>query len=213
MEFCPKCNFMLYTKLSHEIEDDDSSPLKLFNYCKNCGYQNEVEDDNKSVYKRNYENDFIADKILSNKYTIYDSALPRLNLKCVNDQCITNHSEMNDDNTVYIKNVPEEFEDEQFTSEFNQLLLEHMENILDIKRIQLTIAAVILKGDTNKEEFSEKIRIIIDGLDETSSLKGIEIDSDFKKPNREVLYIKYDPENMKYLYMCVNCGTSWLGNN
>ena len=63
MEFCPECNFMLYTKLSHEIDGDESSALKLFNYCKNCGHQSGVISDNKSVYKRNYENDFIADNL------------------------------------------------------------------------------------------------------------------------------------------------------
>ena len=27
--------------------------------------------------------------------------------------------------------------------------------------------------------------------------------------DKEVMYVKYDPENMKYIYICVNCGTSW----
>ena len=36
---------------------------------------------------------------------------------------------------------------------------------------------------------------------------------DFDAPTSEVLYIKYDPNDMKYLYMCVNCSTSWQGNN
>ena len=213
MEFCPKCNFMLYTKLSHELEDDETSPLKLFNYCKNCGYQHEVEGDNKSVYKRNYENDFIADKILSNKYTIYDSALPRLNLKCVNDQCITNNDDIDLNNTIYIKDVPEELEDSDFNMEFNVLFNDHMEMISDIKRVQLTMAAIIIKQGIDKEEMVSKILDKITSPSKDSKLKGLNIDKEFNKPDREVLYIKYDPENMKYLYMCVNCGTSWLGNN
>lgn len=213
MEFCPQCNFMLYTKLSHEIDGDDTSPLKLFNYCKNCGYQNEVETDNKSVYKRNYENDFIADKILSNKYTIYDSALPRLNLACVNNDCITNHDEINNDNTIYIKDIPEELEDQDFNDQINVEFSDLMENISSIKRVQLTMAAVILNEGVDKTEFNTKLSTKISQIDDTSSFKNISVDNTFKKPNREVLYIKYDPENMKYLYMCVNCGTSWLGNN
>ena len=32
---------------------------------------------------------------------------------------------------------------------------------------------------------------------------------EYKSIEREVIYVKYDPENMKYLYICVNCGTSW----
>lgn len=29
------------------------------------------------------------------------------------------------------------------------------------------------------------------------------------KGNKEVIYIKYDSENMKYLYLCVECNTCW----
>ena len=32
---------------------------------------------------------------------------------------------------------------------------------------------------------------------------------EYKSIENEVIYVKYDPENMKYLYICVNCGTSW----
>lgn len=213
MEFCPECNFMLYTKLSHEIDGDESSALKLFNYCKNCGHQSGVISDNKSVYKRNYENDFIADKILSNKYTIYDSALPRLNLECVNEKCITNHSDSDLNKTIYLKNIPEEMEDEDVTMNFNILLNDFQSDIIDTKRIQLTLAGIVLKDDIDMVDFSDKLIAKIASLEEENPLKGVEIDDEFEKPEREVLYIKYDPENMKYLYMCVNCGTSWLGNN
>lgn len=30
-----------------------------------------------------------------------------------------------------------------------------------------------------------------------------------KKPPSEVIYMRYDDENMKYLYICVNCNTNW----
>lgn len=29
------------------------------------------------------------------------------------------------------------------------------------------------------------------------------------KPPSEVIYMRYDDENMKYLYICVNCNTNW----
>ena len=43
-----------------------------------------------SVIRSYYKNDFIVDRILKNKYTVYDSTLPRLNTKCKNKFCITN---------------------------------------------------------------------------------------------------------------------------
>jgi len=30
-----------------------------------------------------------------------------------------------------------------------------------------------------------------------------------EESNREVIYIRYDDANMKYIYMCVNCNTTW----
>ena len=32
---------------------------------------------------------------------------------------------------------------------------------------------------------------------------------DKEKPPSEVIYMRYDDENMKYLYLCVNCNTNW----
>ena len=39
MEFCPMCNFMVYTKLN-KIGDTPT----LSHYCKNCGWENVIED-------------------------------------------------------------------------------------------------------------------------------------------------------------------------
>ena len=36
--------------------------------------------------------------------------------------------------------------------------------------------------------------------------------SRFNDVHKEVLYLKYDSINMKYLYICANCGTSWKKN-
>ena len=222
MEFCKQCNFMLYTKLSPEDKDTANSPLKLSYYCKNCGYTEFVEDTNKTVYKRNYENDFIADKILNNKYSIYDSALPRLNLKCVNTGCITNQCNISKNNTLFYNEVPEDISDNDLIENVKQILHAanldssevDVENDLSILRVQLTMFALIInkeniKTDTIKAAFEKGVS----KLKETNKLKNITNYDKFKMPKNEVLYIKYDPDNMKYLYQCVNCGTSWFGNN
>ena len=31
--------------------------------------------------------------------------------------------------------------------------------------------------------------------------------------NREVIYIRYDDINMKYVYLCVHCDTTWKTDN
>ena len=36
-----------------------------------------------------------------------------------------------------------------------------------------------------------------------------ETDKDIKDVKNEILYIRYDDNNMKYIYMCVNCDHTW----
>ena len=67
MEFCPVCKFMVYTKLNK-----NTSPHSLSHYCKNCHWEKEITDLQGPVYKRNSEEDHIAEKALTNKYTIFD---------------------------------------------------------------------------------------------------------------------------------------------
>ena len=38
------------------------------------------------------------------------------------------------------------------------------------------------------------------------------ISTPYTQPQKEVLYLKYDKINMRYLYICANCGTSWKKN-
>lgn len=193
MEFCPKCNFMVYTKL-----DKSQDIPSLSHYCKNCGWENVIQDTKGPVYQRNYEEDHIADKALSNKYTIFDVTLPRVQYDCVNPKCATivdNESEK----SFTISNIPADLTDEEFQNLFSDV----QDKIADTpKRVKLTSAIVKCNtiGDKNtlKDIFNQKI------IDEQKITT-----SDYKKPEKEVLYIKYDPMNMKYLYLCAVCGTSW----
>jgi hypothetical protein len=202
MQFCPECHFMVYTKLSNDSKDGDDSEMSLINYCKNCSWTGVLEETGEAIYKRNYENDFIADRILNNQYTIYDNALPRLNIACSNDNCITN-LDLNEDVTFIIHNLPETIED----SEIDGLLNTDSDagKVQNNTRLRLTSVAVTTSSNSDKESLMQNY----DG----KMLDGNELKTeDYTKPDNEVLYIKYDPENMKYLYMCVNCGSSWQGN-
>lgn len=38
-------------------------------------------------------------------------------------------------------------------------------------------------------------------------------DADPKTNNREVIYIRYDDTNMKYVYLCAHCDTTWRTDN
>lgn len=45
----------------------------------------------------------------------------------------------------------------------------------------------------------------------TNDIKNVEL-SGGVKPKNEVIYMRYDDENMKYVYMCVHCDTIWHNN-
>lgn len=190
MNFCPHCRFMVYTKL-------ESGSNQLRNYCKNCDWSEEIQDTTKSVYQRHYQEDFIADKVISNKYTIFDPTLPRVAYDCINENCATNYSHENK-HLVVLQNLPANKTDDEVKN-----FLETSGLFKDWKRMKLTSALLELDSEQQKNEWSGKSL----SLDE----KNIKI-VEFQPAKKEVLYIKYDSINMKYLYICAVCGTSWKKN-
>jgi DNA-directed RNA polymerase subunit M/transcription elongation factor TFIIS len=47
----------------------------------------------------------------------------------------------------------------------------------------------------------------------TNCATNAESSADGKKPQCEVLYIRFDDRNMKYLYICTACDTVWKTND
>jgi len=184
---------MVYTKMNETSNG-------LINYCKNCGWSGEFNNISHSIYQRNYQEDFIADKVISNKYTIFDNTLPRVSYTCVNSNCATN-LEFKSDNTFVITNIPADYDDKQ-TSDLFQ---EDSERIKNILRMKLTSCLIEVNDEKDKELLMQKY-----------SQKQLEGDKmicvEYTKPKNEVLYIKYDTVNLKYLYICAVCGTSWKKN-
>lgn len=215
----------------------DSGVCDLLEYCKNCGYEKNITDDAVSVYKRNYKNSFAIDNILGNKYLVYDNTLPRLSIDCKNANCITDDrfNYLNENNSLLITNVPENIEDADIydmlytfphDDSFKDGGLDAEDYIKTIrgfkmhyKRIRLCEVIVYYAHDDISTDENVKILNTING-----SLKlyieNFPVKDKFQQNEKllvkayehidnEILYVKYDPENMKYLYICVNCGTSW----
>ncbi len=193
MEFCPMCNFMVYTKLNK-----GGDKPSLSHYCKNCGWENVIEDTKGPVYQRNYEEDHIADKALSNKYTIFDVTLPRVEYDCVNPMCACMR-DIDSEMSFFVENIPEDMP----ADEFDKLFTDFSDNLAEKpQRVYLSQGLITCKSVEDKakvkEQFSNKI------VDEHKLHT-----KEYVKPKNEILYIKYDPTNMKYLYLCAVCGTSW----
>ena len=117
MHFCSNCSNMYYTR----INADD--PNKLVFYCRKCGNEDSLlAAENICVSKTHIKKSEQSFNHIINKYTKYDSTLPRINnILCPNSDCPTNK----------------------------------------------------------------------DGKD------------------REIIYIRYDDVNMKYVYLCSDCDTVW----
>ncbi len=201
MNFCKNCNFMLYTKL-------EKNGYNLTNYCKNCGLEvNHSKDTsvNKCVYKKNYSNDYLAENAFANKYTKYDPTLPRINnILCVNPKCLTNLNS----HTNYPKYDPtksiflSKINDLQFTEEEIQKILssnqeEHYEFNDTFNDNHLLI--ITFKDTKNLEEFKTNLE----------KMPDYEFSNPSKEIEREIIFIKYDYVNLKYLYLCSTCNTSW----
>lgn len=198
MNFCKGCNFMLYTKLEKNGEE-------LINYCKHCGLESEyitkLDDKSICVYKKNYSNDFLAEKTFTNKYTKFDPTLPRINnIVCVNPLCLSNKDK---DNTIYIlkkdDNKFTDIEKESLLEKFSALKITNCELYNDNELLVITFEDVIDKNSfeekfKNDQEINLNLKILIEPP---------------KESLREIIFIKYDYINLKYLYLCTSCNTSW----
>jgi hypothetical protein len=212
---------MLYTKIkSSKLPDNDEEDTKsslqskentqdiLQYYCKNCAWSkdesvNDSNNVNNCIYRRNYQEDYIVEKTMANKYTIYDNTLPRVTYDCINDECPTNKNDdvFTENNSLIIDNLPPDYTDEQVENIF----INDRDKIEKSIRVKLTKYIILFNNDTSKQLFEEKYN---NHTENGYLLKIVK----YEKPRKEVIYIKYDSINMKYLYICANCGTSWKKN-
>ena len=203
MNFCPKCEFLLFTKINPDTK-------KLQNYCKNCFWvgdyvKENTEDDKIVVYEKNYNNDFVSDSIISNPNIIYDHTLPRINnIKCINDKCSSNLStKLTIKMVIEYKNDPE------------KLITENIDHICynfittqgitihksDIQKVSHNTFIANFKSTANKQQ--------IESLGKTDFDKYSITMKKFRKSLNEIIFLKYNEKELKYMYICANCMTSW----
>ena len=103
MNFCNVCENMYYMRIN------ETSNEQLQFYCRKCGNVDEILNKNflcLSEYNGENDNDSIIQSV--NKYTKFDPTLPHIhNIKCPNDNCITNKDEksyVNDTDNIGNKN-------------------------------------------------------------------------------------------------------------
>jgi DNA-directed RNA polymerase II subunit RPB9 len=162
-------------------------------YCKNCDYTELDENPSGCIYENVYNTNYLTYDIITNKYTRNDPTLPRIKkMKCINKECVSN---LGHKNVLLLTDIS--IHDRKMDS-FEQGLSAILGSI-ENERITIDTDTYLikLKDTTNLEVIKkeiEKIHKYVEYHEELDSL---------------IIFIKYDPENLKYVYVCDYCNTSW----
>ena len=205
MNFCPECECMLYTKTS------DEEGKKLLNYCKNCFWSGDYvtdSDEKISIYKKTYTDDNISHSIYTNPNIIYDNTLPRINnIKCINEQCVSN---IKSKRTLTIQL------DNTITKEKDIIENKREPSIKLICEKFLKTQSIITK---NVIKIAKNVCVVRklsqDNYDTLSSLGTSTFEnytvtiSPFTQKKNEIIFIKYNRLELKYMYVCSHCKSSW----
>ena len=230
MHFCSTCHNMYYLK----IREEDGG---LNYYCRNCGNEDTTLTAEaicvSETQLRRSEQKFTH---MVNEYTKYDPTLPRINtIKCPNQACSSNgggeqgvggdalqpseadsstaggagkkKSEAADKETAAApkkktaaasKNKTAKTLAQESAMEATQSAKEAMQSAKEA--MQSAKEAALLIAAEEEEELAAAAATATAVLKPTTP----------KKENgREVIYIRYDDINMKYVYLCVHCDTTW----
>jgi DNA-directed RNA polymerase subunit M/transcription elongation factor TFIIS len=99
IQFCKRCDNKYYHKINNN---------SLVYYCRVCGYEDTDSISNEAMcvlntqFQKGANQDF--DHVV-NRYTKYDPTLPKIMIKCPNDDCKTNESKKEDATTeaIYLR--------------------------------------------------------------------------------------------------------------
>ena len=197
MKFCKKCSNMLYIQSDINSNEGGETVHGLKYTCRNCNYKETDTNPKRCVYENIYNQNKSTFDIISNKYTRYDPTLPRMNtIKCINDNCISNKK----------KNLTGEV-----------LILTDLSIHDTVRNIREMINKIVVDYPmTEKIELDEQTLVIVMNgniLELRTRLSQIHPFIEYhKKIESQIIFIKYDPDELKYVYICDYCNTSWKNN-
>lgn len=186
MQFCSECHNMYYLKIKDENEEVGNT---LIYYCRNCGHEDvSLSTTNICVSDMQIQSSEKQYSHIVNEYTKHDPTLPRINtIKCPNQDCSSNLSMKGGGAGETSKKA----------------------------------ATIKPKTTTKKPKTQKKDSLIAADADEDAAdADDLEMNMDENRivgndiqNNQEVIYIRYDDINMKYVYLCVHCNTTWRTDN
>ena len=189
MQFCSECHNMYYLKIRDE---DGNIGNTLIYYCRNCGHEDTtlsttnicVSDIQLRTSEKKYTH-------IVNEYTKFDPTLPRINtIKCPNQECSSN--------TAMKGGAPK-------TNAVGA-------NAVGAKTTKLKIKTKKTEASLADDPVSAASAVPAP-VSAAPVSAALDATLESEQNNREVIYIRYDDTNMKYVYLCVHCDTTWRTDN
>ena len=175
---------MYYLKISEkEGEEND-----LIYYCRNCGQENRsIIAENVCVSETQLRRSEQKFTHMVNEYTKFDPTLPRINtIKCPNQECSSN-TLAGGGGTIKLTPAQKE----------------------KMKKRKSLLAAAAASATTTTTTSAAAAS----ATTTTTSAATASATTEEKEEEREVIYLRYDDINMKYIYLCVYCDTIWKTDN
>jgi hypothetical protein len=211
---------MYYLKIS-----DDKNGDTLIYYCRNCGHEDTtltaqsicVSETQLKSGERQYTH-------MVNEYTKYDPTLPRINtIKCPNQTCASNGDKKSSaDKGKEVSIEKEEVAAAANTSEEEELgqsggageqSSKKATKKITVKKSKTVPPAAAAESLVEKDPTPEAAAVVAEEPD--TRVKAISVATKINTGNseREVIYIRYDDVNMKYVYVCAICDMMWKTDN
>jgi len=182
-------------------EQDPSDTTSLYHYCRNCGHEDKIKE-KICVSKLQLKHNTQSYSNIINKYTKLDPTLPRINnIKCPNNECRSN--------------PPVAVAGAGAGAAF-------MRPGIAAKRGAAGGVGGAIRGssarDLGEEEYEEEVG---EGKGEheegaaeaADAAKRASVElvafANSEPVPREVIYLRYDEVNMRYVYLCAVCDTLW----
>ena len=193
MKFCKKCSNMLYIQSDINSNEGGETVHGLKYTCRNCNYKETDTNPKRCVYENIYNQNSLTYDIIYNKYTRHDPTLPRMNtIKCINKKCISNDDIKEEVLILTDLSIHEGLND--ITGKINTIV---KSGFPDARIINLDDDTMIIVCPKNIGELRSKLSQVHNWVEY------------HRKIEPQIIFIKYDPEELKYVYICDYCNTSW----
>ena len=223
MHFCSNCHNMYYLK----IRDAEEGANSLIYYCRNCGNEDTtLTSENICVSETQLRRSEQKYTHMVNEYTKYDPTLPRINsIKCPNQDCISNTKLGGAKPKATAATAAEDTKKKPVLKvKTTKKALAQAEQAQQIQAQQIQAQQIQAQQIEAQEQLveqqaqaalteAEQVKAAAEQLIEGKEEKGEKEEGQKGESMREVIYIRYDDINMKYVYLCVHCDTTWKTDN